>query len=98
MTPVLVFFHQHPFANRTLHFYCLVITPNRAKALSALRIEQQQVFNAIWANTGLRGNLFPETVGKDDDWLDKNEIRLKGEFVIRISDTSNIFYNFIKTR
>ena len=47
------------------------------------------LFNTIWANTVLRGNLFPRITDKDE---------AQDKFEEIISTTSNEFYNFIKVK
>jgi hypothetical protein len=54
--------------------------------------EQNEVFNAIWYNTTLRGSLFP------DNGTEEKRGDAKLEFKGMISNVTNDFYNFIKIK
>lgn len=60
--------------------------------------KQNEIFETIWENARLRGSVFPETAGKNQQWLDSNKLRIKSEFVAQISDIKDDFYNFIKVK
>ncbi|NBB32048.1 hypothetical protein, partial [Cellulophaga sp. BC115SP] len=55
------------------------------------------LFNTIWGNTALRGSLFPNL-----DYTNKTIDELKPEAILlfkaMVGNTSNSFYNFIKTK
>ena len=65
---------------------------------NTLTTQGEAVFNAIWANEGLRGNLFPETIGliANDLSIIKPSILVK--FQTNISNTNHGFYGFIKVK
>lgn len=54
-----------------------------------------QVFNAIWSNTVLRGNLWSD-IPTNPDEDDKNTYQ--GKFEDIVSSTNSSFYNFIKVK
>nr|MCU0326929.1 hypothetical protein [Spirosomataceae bacterium] len=54
-----------------------------------------KVFDAVWGNTTLRGNIWNDIPANPDD-DDKNSY--KGKFKDIVSSTSNSFYNFIKVK
>ena len=65
---------------------------------NALTTQGDAVFNAIWGNTGLRGNLFPETVGFSSEELEDEKDNYRKDFLEMISSLDNPFYEFIKVR
>ena len=64
---------------------------------TALTAQGNDVFDAIWGNVGLRGNLFPNL-----DYTNKTLDELKPEafvlFKAIVGSASNSFYNFINVK
>jgi hypothetical protein len=65
---------------------------------NALTLQGNDVFDAIWANPTLRGNLWTETVGLNANDLSSIKPSILAKFQIMVSNTSNGFYNFIKVK
>jgi hypothetical protein len=64
------------------------------KTNDALTLQGQEIFDVIWGKTVLRGNLFQGINFNDPDALNEG----KRQFISKIKDTSNSFYNFINVR
>jgi|GEM_PF-6487517 len=65
---------------------------------TTLTTQGTAVFNAIWGNSALRGNLFPETVGLNANDLSNIKPSILGKFQTNVSSITNGFYDFIKVK
>jgi hypothetical protein len=60
--------------------------------------QTNEIFDVIWGNVRLRGDLFPETVGLNENDLKNIKPSILLKFQNSIANTSNSFYDFIKVK